>query len=142
MTNDLIQAKYLLETEGFTCVLCNHGELRTSTARGVQPLTELLKEGRFQGFCAADKVVGKATAFLYVLLGVQSVYTPVASEAAIRLLTEHHIQIYYDMAVPVIFNRSRTGFCPMETAVQDIEDPQLALQAIENALARMLHKQI
>ena len=33
-----------------------------------------------RGFCAADKVIGKATAFLYVLMGVNSVYFPTSTE--------------------------------------------------------------
>ena len=140
MHEDLINARQLLLTGGFTCVLCRGSEVRTSTARGVRPLVELLEEGRFTGFCAADKVVGKATAFLYVLLGARSVYTPVVSESALAVLQAHGIDIFFDLAVPGIFNRSRTGFCPMETAVRDIRDPQEAFAAIRDALDRMLHR--
>lgn len=139
MQEDLIKARQLLLTGSFTYVLCRGSEVRTGTARGVRPLVDLMEEGSFSGFCAADKVVGKATAFLYVLLGVRAIYTPVVSESALDVLRAHGIDIFYDLAVPGIFNRSRTGFCPMETAVRDIRDPQAALAAIRDALEKMLH---
>lgn len=139
MHEDLIRARQLLETGEYTCVLCSGTEIRTCTARGVRPLVELHHERTWEGFCAADKVVGKATAFLYVLLGVQEVYTRVASEAAVQILIRHHIPLYYDQCVRAIFNRNRTGLCPMETAVRDIDDPVQALCAVEDTLRKMLH---
>ena len=137
MMPDLENAKALLRSGIFTCVLCQGSQIRTCMDQGVQPLVRLLDEGSFRGFSAADKVVGKATAFLYVLLGVEAVYTPVASEGAIQILTQHVIPLFYVLAVPAIFNRSRTGYCPMETAVRDINDPQQAYAAIVDTLAKM-----
>ena len=71
MMKDLDQAKILLEQGGYTCVLC-HGEVTLTTElRGVRPLVRWLESGRnLAGFSAADRVVGKATAYLYVLLGI------------------------------------------------------------------------
>lgn len=137
MNKDLMNARQLLEDGDYTCVLCKGSDIRTSTARGVRPLLELLDEGSWAGYSAADKVVGKATAFLYVLLGVRAVYAPLMSESAICVLESHGIEFHYVTKVPAIFNRSRTGFCPMESATRDIEDPQLALSAVREALARM-----
>lgn len=137
MTPDLENAKAMLRSRKFTCVLCRGNQIRTCMDRGVLPLVRLLEEGSFHGFSAADKVVGKATAFLYVLLGVDAVYTPVASEGAIQILKQHGIPLFYDSAVPAIFNRSRTGYCPMETAVRDISDPRQAYAAIVDTPAKM-----
>lgn len=141
MENDLIKAKHLLSEGSYTCVLCRGEACRTSAARGVRPLVEFLDEGGFQDFSAADKVIGKATAFLYVLLGVRAVYTPVISESALAILRAQEIRVEFDLAVPAIFNRSRTGFCPMETAVRDIADPNAAAAAIRETLDAMLHRQ-
>ena len=55
----------------------------TSTERGVKPLLQWLDgENRVKGFSAVDKVVGRAAAFLYVLLEVKEVYAGVMSEGA------------------------------------------------------------
>ena len=91
----------------------------------------------FSGYSAADKVVGKATAFLYCLLGVTAVYTPVISQAALQVLTQHGIATEYDLCVPAIFNHRKDGFCPMETATRDISDPKQALCAIRSTLEKL-----
>lgn len=139
MNEDLLRARQLLEDGSYTCVLCHGQHIYTSTERGVRPLLEL-PQNDYRGFSAADKVIGKATAFLYVNLGVRAVYTPIISEAALRILTNNRVAVQYDLTVPAIFNRSRTGFCPMETAVRDIEDLNGALQAIRDTFARMNNK--
>ena len=83
MDRNLVYAKELLEKENFTCVLWYGEHLYTSRERGVKPLLEWLDQGLdLSSFSAADKVVGKAAAFLYVLLGVSRVYASVISEAA------------------------------------------------------------
>lgn len=130
MTDDLKKAQALLLTGQYTCVLCKGPQTITSTDRGVRPLVKLLEAGNLHGFCAADKVVGKATAFLYILLGVRTVYTPIASTHAVHVLQEHGIELFCDKIVPSIFNRNRSGLCPMETAVMDICDPYQAHRAI------------
>lgn len=137
MNEDLRRARQLLEQGTYTCVLCRDQAVRTCTARGIRPLLELLDEGSWQGYSAADKVVGKATAFLYTLLGVRAVYAPVMSEAAIEILERSGIAVSYEAAVPAIFNRDRTGFCPMETAVREISDAREALTAIRATLAQL-----
>lgn len=137
MNQDLTHAKMLLEQGGLTCVLCKGDSVHTSTTRGIRPLVEFLDAGSFTGYSAADKVVGKATAFLYVLLGVRAVYTPVVSTAAIDILRSHRIELHYLRQTDVILNRTRTGFCPMENAVRDLEDPGAALDAVRRTLAQL-----
>ena len=61
--NDLEKAKSILQGSDYTCVLCRGDQIHTSRHRGVRPLLELL-ETDVSGFCAADKVVGKATVLL------------------------------------------------------------------------------
>lgn len=141
MNNDLNQARRTLLQGGFTCVLCRGEAIRTSSARGIAPLLTFLNDGQWSGFSAADKVVGKATAFLYVLLGVRAVYAPVMSEAALRILTEHGIECVFETEVEAVFNRTRTGYCPMETAVREIEDPREALAAIRRTLETLQKQQ-
>ena len=86
MSADLDRAKELLSTGQYTCVLCRGEAIRTSTSRGVRPLLELLDSGKsYQDFSASDKVVGKATAFLYILLGIREIHAQVISKAFYRL---------------------------------------------------------
>lgn len=138
MNNDLEHAIELLVTGQYTCVLCRSDTVHTSTSRGIRPLLELLDSGNsYQGYSAADKVVGKATAFLYILLGVQALHAQVISEIAIQVLQKYQIPASWDMVVPAIANRTKTGFCPMETAVREIDTPEEALAAVRAALLKL-----
>ncbi len=138
MERELEKAKQLLAQLGCTCVLYRDGEMVTSDRRGVAPLLDFLDSGRdFSGFYAADKVVGKATAFLYCLLGVRGVYAPVMSIPAVRVLEEHGVNASCDRLVEGIRNRTDTGPCPMEAATGEIEDAATALAAIRQTLAKL-----
>ena len=128
---DLEQARRILESGEYTCVLCRGSQVYTATARGVKPLVDWLDRGLdLKGFSAADKVVGRATAFLYVLLGVRAVHARVMSEPAMEVLNTNAISASCDRLVSGIINRRGDGPCPFEEAVLSIHDPQEALKAI------------
>ncbi len=132
---DLICAQQLLNAHHYTCVLCKGEVVYTSTERGVAPLLAFLeKKIDLSGFSAADRVIGKGAALLYVLLDVCAVHAQVISDSAKTTLEQHGIPVTYDQVVPRIFNRTRTGFCPIESATWDIDDPAQALITIQTRL--------
>lgn len=125
-------ARNLMLSENHTCVLCKNEVLFTSDERGVKPLLKWLESDTdLSGFSASDKVVGKAAAFLYVLLGVKEVYALVMSEPAREVLIKNGIKTEFETLVPAIRNRIDTGFCPMETAVLGLDDPGNAYLAVK-----------
>ena len=126
---------------GCTGALYHNETAFCSDKRGVAPLLEWLESGNsFVGFSAADKVVGKAAAFLYVLLGVCNVYALVISEAAKKVLRAHGIGVVYEEKVSAIRNRTNTGFCLMEQSVWGIDDPKTAHSAIIQTLEKLKGK--
>ncbi len=128
---DLERARRILTAGDYTCVLCRGDAVHTATARGVRPLLDWLDSGLdLAGFSAADKVVGRATAYLYVLLGVRHVHALVMSTPAKNALEENGIRALCDREVPGIINRRGDGPCPFEEAVLGITDPEQALTAI------------
>ena len=134
----LEKAKSLLVSEGYTCVLTDGVAVYTSTRRGVKPLVDFLQsETNFSGFFAADKVVGRATAYLYVLLGIKELYAQVISQPAAAVLQTYGIAVRYDTLVPNIINRAGDGICPFEAAVMDITDPQSAYTAILHKMTQL-----
>ncbi len=134
--NDLEKAKSLLQSGGYTCVLCKDDTIHTSSHRGVRPLLELL-ETDVAGFYAADKVVGRATALLYRLLKVKAVHAQVISRGALQVFNGSGIAVSWDSQVEYIKNRTGDGRCPMEQATQGIDDPQEALLAIQKKLKEL-----
>lgn len=138
MTNDLLKACSLLDSGDYTCVVCLENTCHTATERGVKPLLNWVDQGlNLNGFSAADRVVGCATAFLYVLLGVKEVYARVMSRPASDVLKAHGIGVETGTLVDGIINRKGTGPCPFEAAVMRIEDPQEALHAIRCKMQQM-----
>lgn len=138
MSKDLINARELLASGKYTCVVCRENTIHTATERGVKPLMNWLEEGvDLRGFSAADRVVGRATAFLYVLLGVKEVYAQVMSRPAAAVLAAHGISAAQDTLTDGIINRKGTGPCPFETAVLNIQDPMEALCAIRKKQQQM-----
>ena len=134
----LSKAKEILESGGYTCVLTDGTEVYTSTFRGVNPLVQFLKSEMIPwGFFAADKVVGKATAYLYVMLGVCEIYAQILSEPAEEVLKAHGIYVQYETLVPNIINRRGDGICPFEAAVMGIDDPEKAYDAILQKMHEM-----
>lgn len=136
--NDIQKAKEILENGAFTCVLVNRDEVISFSERGVKPLLALLSQSKsLESFCAADKVVGKAAAFLYLILGVKTVYAGVISEHAYTLLRENGVDVSFGTIVPMIRNRTDTGFCPMESATLSCRSPKEALEKIKETLERL-----
>lgn len=116
---------------GHTLALCRGGEVMTSDLRGVMPMLGFLREGRdLSGFCAADRVVGRAAAMLFAKAGVRAVFAEVMSDGAVALLAAHGIDASCDVRTAAIENRQKTGLCPMESAVAGIEDIDAGIAAI------------
>ena len=138
MNTDLKNARNLLDSGDYTCVLFRGNTTHTATERGVKPLLNWLDCGLdAAGFSAADRVVGRATAFLYVLLGVTAVYARVMSRPAAEVLERNGIAVQAGQLVDGIINRRGTGPCPFEAAVLEIDTPEEALTAIRNKMAQM-----
>ena len=135
---DLQKAKNRLLQGEYTCVLCKGDDVVLSTLRGVKPLVSWLEQGkRFVGYSAADKVVGKATAFLYVLLGVKAVYANVISAPAKAVLLSHNIAVEYATLTQTIINRAGDGQCPFEACVLNVQEPTIAYERIHLQMAKM-----
>lgn len=136
--NDIIRAKELLISGGYTCVLIKGTATYTSTERGVAPLLKFIDSSvDFSSFCAADKVVGKAAALLYVYMGIKRLYAKTISTGAVNILKKYHIAYQYENLTPYIMNRNGDGICPMEKAVEHTENPEESLLLIKEKLSSL-----
>lgn len=138
MNEDLQKAEELLKMSDYTCVLCKGLITCSSMERGIKPLMQWLWDGKkLAGYSAADRIVGRAAAFLYILLGVKAVYATVMSRGAIELLEENDIQVVFDTATDSIRNRTNTGMCPMEKAVLSADSAQEAFSLLQALIEPM-----
>ena len=137
----LSKAKNVLSDNNHRLVIINNNCITTSNERGVKALLDLLDgETDISGAYAADKVVGKAAAMIYVLLGIKALYASVISEGAKAIIESQGILLEYDEVVPYIINRRGDGMCPMEMAVGDELDPELAIQKVRKRLQELSSK--
>lgn len=138
MHPDLEKAKAALKNDKCTCVLTLGSVMFKSTERGVQPLLDWMNSGNnYMGYMVADKVVGRAAAFIDIAMGIREVYAEVMSEGAKELLEKNHVAAYADTIIPQIMNHDKSDVCPLEKAVEGIENAAEALMPIELALIRM-----
>ncbi len=139
---DLEHAMRLLsEDPALTCVLCCGDALYTSTARGISPMLDFADAGvSLSGFSAADRIVGKAAAMLFVLSNVKDIYAEVTTPAAVELLRAYGIRVSWRTLTDHIVNRDGTGLCPMEEAVRDLSEPKSGEVAIRRTRERLSKK--
>lgn len=138
---DLDRAKQLLFEERLTLALVKGEDAYTSDRRGIGALLQLAEGGQsFRGYSAADTIVGRAAAFLYIGLGVSSVYAKVISQGAVTLLNAHGITLEYGEVTKEIVNRMGNGPCPMELTVAEINSPEEAIPALRDKLNSMMKK--
>ena len=131
-------ARHMLTDGGYTCVFLADGEEYCSKERGVKPLITLLSlEKQFDNAVAADKTVGAGAAHLYVLLGVRALWANVISDAAIKILEDSAIEVFFGERVPHIINRRGDGICPIESAVEGAESSREAYERIIEALDKL-----
>ena len=137
----ILRARQMLVDNGYTCVVIKDNFCFTSNQRGVKPLLELMESNAdVSGGVAADKVVGKAAAFLYVLLGIKELYADVISELALDVLQKNEISVTYGALVPMIKSRDGKGFCPMEQATLTVDDKNVAFDVIKNTAKALAQK--
>lgn len=138
MHEDLERAKAALKADKCTCVLTLGTVMFKSKEKGVQPLLDWMNSGNnYMGYMIADKVVGRAAAFIDIAMGIREVYAEVISEGAKELLENNHVAVTADTIVPEILNSDKTDSCPLEKAVAGITNAADALMPIELALIRM-----
>ena len=133
---DLDTAK--LHLDGHSICLCKDSDIMTDDSRGIAPMMKLIAAGTdLQGYSAADLIVGKAAAMLFVKAGIISVFGKVMSVPALDYLKQHDIHAEYDTLTERIINRLGTDICPMEKTVAEISDAEQGYEALKQKLAEL-----
>lgn len=104
---------------------------------GIKPVISKLNEDLhfFNGLSVADKIVGKASAMLLTLSGVNEVYAEILSVSGKEIFEKYGIKYEYGQLVDYIVNRKGDGMCPMEETVKDLNDLHEAYEALNRKIA-------
>ena len=124
--------------EGYTLVLINDKNIITSQKKGIAPLIDIINQyHKLDNYYAADIIVGKAAALLYVLLNVKYVYANVISIKGIEILEKYNISYSYNIKVDKIINRLGNDICPMEKTVENVSDPVEAYNLLSKKIEEL-----
>ena len=123
---------------GHSICLCRDGAVLTDDGKGISPMLRFIAEGReLSGYSAADVIVGKAAAMLFVKAGVREVYGEVMSEQGFAYLQSRSVPCACGTLTEKIINRKGDGICPMEQTVADIDDPEKGYHALAERMAQL-----
>lgn len=115
---DLEKAKDYFYSQKASMVLCKDDEKFITQEKGLTPLINLIESGDdYFEYSACDKVVGRAAAFLYVLLGVKEIHAKVMAKLAIQILDKAEIKYSADEFVDTILDDQLKDANPLEEVV-------------------------
>lgn len=99
---------------------------------GVLPLLEIYREKKdlMSGAIIIDKVIGRAAAMILLSAKVARIHAELIGEDALDLLLENHVKVSYRRMVPQILNRKKDGPCPLDQSVENIIDPEKAVDIL------------
>lgn len=138
MHPELEKAMTAVKNEGCTCALTLGNVIFKSKDKSVRPLLDWMNSGNnYMGYMLADKIVGKAAAFIMIAMGIREIYAQVISEPAKALLEKEHVVVNADLVVPEILDKDKAEKDPLERAVESYENAAEALMPIELALIRL-----
>lgn len=137
----LKEARQLIRSGKASCVVIQYDTIvHMADGRGVSPLLKLYKSSPelLKGALVVDKIIGKAAAMILLLAGAEAIHGEVMSASARDYLQKHSAAHTYGRCVDVITARDKTGICPIEKSVLEIDDPQEGLEAIQATLAVLM----
>jgi len=136
----LAQTRRMFDAKRAAVALAKGGIVSaTENGRGLGPLLQLLdyRSEELKGAWVIDKVIGRAAAAVCVLGGAARVHAALMSEDAAAFLKAHKIPCSCDVSTPRILNRDKSDACPLEKAVEGLDDPKKMLAAIRKRLTEL-----
>lgn len=130
-------AKETMYNEDQKIVIVNNSNvIYKNDGFGIKPLYSayMTIKDQMKGAYCADRVIGKAAAWIYQKADIKELYCDVITTRAKNLLTDSGIKLIFVEEVEFIENRDKTGMCPVETLAKDEEDFDNLLTNIEKFL--------
>ncbi|NIP66587.1 DUF1893 domain-containing protein [Candidatus Bathyarchaeota archaeon] len=134
---DLDRARLRLKEKELSLVIFKSGELLFETdshgIKGFLEATQLLGSG-LAGSSVADRIVGRAVAFLCAYFKVSSVFAVIMSEKAADVLVGYDIPCRFERCVPDILNQAKEDVCPFEKLAAGFATPEEAYRELRSLL--------
>lgn len=139
----ILEALDLIKQNKASCVLVKDGKIvHIEIGMGISPIlySYMTYPDLFEGATIVDKIVGKAATVISILGKANEIVGLTMSDSAIEYLLNKNSSFRFVNYVQKIQNRTRTGICPIEQSVMDIDDPAEAFLALLNRLQDLKKK--
>ncbi len=88
-------------------------------------------DGELSGASVADKIIGKAAALLCIYSNITAAFAVTLGKSGFEILAKHNIRCEFENLVPTILNLGKTGKCPFEKLVEDVNEAKKAYAEIK-----------
>ncbi|MBN1682528.1 DUF1893 domain-containing protein [Candidatus Bathyarchaeota archaeon] len=125
------------ETGNALMVYSNGVLIFSSSSKGVKPHLEAIQtlgKNKLHGTLMADKIVGRAAGLLMLYSRPSEVHAGVITLNAKRMLENEGITVYPKEVVDAVKQVDGRIYCPFESMVQGINDPDVAYHSIVEKL--------
>jgi len=124
-----------LESSGMSLIIHREGRvIFRSSSKGLLPHLEAIRRlGReaLRGAVMADKIVGRAAALMMLYSLPSEVHAGIITIGGRRLLEGGGVRVFYSEEVEAVKVEDGGIYCPFESMVQGISNPEEAYKAIE-----------
>jgi hypothetical protein len=124
-----------LESSGMSLIIHREGHvIFRSSSKGLLPHLEAIRRlGReaLRGAVMADKIVGRAAALMMLYSLPSEVHAGIITIGGRRLLEGGGVRVFYSEEVEAVKVEDGEIYCPFESMVQGISNPEEAYKAIE-----------
>ncbi len=122
-----------LDSVRCSCIVLKDGVTTRYTQSGVRDLYELVttKSEVLRGAHVADKIIGKGAAALMVNGKINRATTHTITTPALKMLSEAGVAVYFENEIPFVENRKKTGQCPLDARLQEVDSAAQAMPVIE-----------
>lgn len=133
----ILKALDLIKKDKASCVLIKNNEIvHIEIGMGISPIlySYMTYPDLFEDAIIVDKIVGKAAAVISILGKSKETIGLTMSDSAIEYLLNNGNKFRFVNYVQKIQNRERTGICPIEQSVLNIDNPAEAFLSLLNRL--------
>ena len=131
---DINIARSTLSSEEYSIVLIRDEKiLKYKREIGIRSILELIEEigDEIKEMVVGDRILGKASAFLWRYSKIRGIYSPQATKTAIAILIIGGIPCQADEMIPFIVNNNTNYLSSFEKMLQNVESPEEAYKILK-----------
>lgn len=140
LLEDIGLARKVMLSENYSYVIIKDGKiLKFNRETGIKPVLSIIDEmgDDLEGTVVGERIIGKASAFLWRYSKIRGVYSPQATKTAIAILIIGGIPCQADEMIPFIAENNYDNSYFYEEMLQNIESPEEAYKILKENVIKV-----